>query len=475
MATFFSDTTVGTWSGYTMTGTLMGTVTRSGDTVTLSGMTLALRVPAGQAWGDDAWSFSVNGTSTSFHVYAAGDGYSLGSYSLNNASITVSSSQTSASVGWTSGDGATGSFSVSFLGGGYVNGLTTYWDAINNEIRVSTTAAGVSSTGGATLSVLNWNVTESAYTAGIARRSIDITNGDPALLSDSLSTYAGSTINISPNKQLYTGLFASSSAGEYRYNGGAFVTVAAPATVSAGTIADTSVVINYSTPADNGYYNKVVEYSLDGTTWTTGATITGGSAASGTFTISGLSAGTTYNIQTRVTTTAGSTTGDTVQVTTTAPVTTANLYGSVNGNTKKVIKLYGPVLQTIPTGVTGTIRSGGVGNVTAFDGDTFWAQASPILNSKALDYLRVRCDGGSGTTSYRVDAYFTDGTAYQSVVGWDTSSVIADYGITVLSSGAEGSDYIDLTVVTSQVQATKRIAKLYGSVNGSAKLVYEDV
>ena len=117
MATFFSDTNVGTWSGYAMTGTLTGTVSRSGNTVTLSGMSIALRVPAGQAWGDDNWSFTVNGTSTSFHVYAQSDGYSLGSYLLNNTSINVLSSATSANISWVSGDGVSGTFTITFPAG----------------------------------------------------------------------------------------------------------------------------------------------------------------------------------------------------------------------------------------------------------------------------------------------------------------------------------------------------------------------
>ena len=346
MATFFSWTQVGTWSGWRMDGQLTGNVSRSGNTVTLSGMTLSLRVPDGHAWGDDNWGFTVNGTYTGFHVYAQGDGYSLGSYSLNNTSFSVSTSQTSASVGWTSGDGVSGSFTVTFSSGGtapsdgFTSGITTYWDDAASEIRVHSTSVGVANTGSSALTQLKWTITEVPYAAGTARRSIDVANnGDPSTISNTLSTYTGSTIDIGPNKQLYTGLYAVNNAGDYRYNGGTFVTTPGPTTVSTGTITNSSIVINYTTMADGGYYSKDIQYSLDdGATWTTGATVNTGSATSGSFTISGLSQSTVYTVMTRTSAASGNTEGTAMSVTTAGPK--ATLYGSVSDQSTKIKRLY---------------------------------------------------------------------------------------------------------------------------------------
>ena len=151
MATFFENTQVGTWAGYRMDGKLTGNVSRNGNTVTISGMVLTLRCPNGGAWGSDGWSFTVNGTATNFTVTAAGDGYSLGSYNLNSTSLSVSGTQTSASIGWRSGDGVTGSFTITFPAG-YVAPNTptisaTATSPTTIDITYGTTSFGTPSTG----------------------------------------------------------------------------------------------------------------------------------------------------------------------------------------------------------------------------------------------------------------------------------------------------------------------------------------
>lgn len=156
---------------------------------------------------------------------------------------------------------------------------------------------------------------------------------------DNSSTFTdGAPFTITPNTQYYLTMWANNgSQGTGNSNFIPYATLAAAPTVTLGSVAETTVTLNYSTAQDGGYYSKTIEYSLDGTTWVTGATISGGSAASGSFTISGLSAGTAYNIQTRVTTTAGSNAGPTIPATTT---TACAFYVSVNGQSKKAKKLY---------------------------------------------------------------------------------------------------------------------------------------
>jgi len=152
---------------------------------------------------------------------------------------------------------------------------------------------------------------------------------------------SGGTLTVQPNKEYYYGAYASNTQRNTSKVQGTFVTLAEAPTLSVNTLGETDVVMNYSTTADGNKYTKSVQYSLDnGSTWTTGATVSTGSASSGTFTISGLTDDTTYTLKCRVSTTAGNTNGTDVTFTT---LESHKLYGSVAGKTKKIVKLYGSV------------------------------------------------------------------------------------------------------------------------------------
>lgn len=111
-------------------------------------------------------------------------------------------------------------------------------------------------------------------------------------------------------------------------------------TITAGEVKQTTVVVNWSTGADGNAENKLVQYSLDGSNWTTMTTVTTGSASSGTYTIENLTPDTSYTIQTRVYTSVGTAAGATLSVKTQA---TYKFYGSVGGVSKKTVKWYGSV------------------------------------------------------------------------------------------------------------------------------------
>lgn len=151
----------------------------------------------------------------------------------------------------------------------------------------------------------------------------------------------GGTLVIQPNKQYYYGGYASNTKKNTSTVTGTFVTLAPAPTLSAGTIGENSVVINYSTSADGGKYTKNIQYSLDGgSNWTTGATVSTGSASSGSFTITGLTDDTAYTLKCRTNTTAGNTNGSDITFRT---LESHKFYGSVGGATKKAKKLYGSV------------------------------------------------------------------------------------------------------------------------------------
>lgn len=150
------------------------------------------------------------------------------------------------------------------------------------------------------------------------------------------------SLTIRGNTEYTLGAYASNGNVETgSQNMGNYTTRAYAPTLSVDTLGEDNVIIAYSTPADGGKYSKGVQYSLDGgTTWVTGATVSTGSASSGTFTISGLTDDTTYTLKCRVSTNAGETNGSDVTFTT---LESHKLYGSVSGKTKKAKKLYGSV------------------------------------------------------------------------------------------------------------------------------------
>lgn len=159
------------------------------------------------------------------------------------------------------------------------------------------------------------------------------------------NTITGGFSTIEPNTRYW--YYASASNGTYSTTTSLspFVTYPLAATISLDSTSITQAVINYSILADGGYYDKALQYSLDnGTTWVDAVQITGGSATSGTFTIPGLTGGTTYTLKSRVRTTAGGyTENQDITFTTENPLPTAGFYGSVNGRTKRVDLLYGSV------------------------------------------------------------------------------------------------------------------------------------
>lgn len=192
--------------------------------------------------------------------------------------------------------------------------------------------------------ILNQNTYGATYRYNVAfnttSANIDVTNS------------GGGTLNIQPNTQYYYGAYATNTQRAISKVQSTFVTLAKAPTFSVSSVAEKSAVIAYSTSADGGKYSKSIQYSKNnGSSWTTGATVSTGSASSGTFTISGLDDDTTYSIKTRVVTSAGTTSGSNVNFTTLPAYKTyvsvgskakkvKKLYVSVGGKAKKVKKLY---------------------------------------------------------------------------------------------------------------------------------------
>ena len=170
----------------------------------------------------------------------------------------------------------------------------------------------------------------------------DSLSGNITVDNSSGYTQASGPLNITGNTKYVLGLYASNGTadtGSQRL--GEYTTLAYAPEVSISSISSTSATLAYSTKADGGEYAKTYEYSIDGgTTWTTFATVSSGSATTGTFTVSGLTVATVTIMQTRVTTTAGTTVGPNITLNTNAG---PKLYGSVNSQAREVGTLYGSV------------------------------------------------------------------------------------------------------------------------------------
>lgn len=160
------------------------------------------------------------------------------------------------------------------------------------------------------------------------------------------------SLTIQPNTQYYYGGYANNTQRSASTVTGQLVTAPPTPTVSLGTVKSSVVTVDYSIPADGGFYTKTFEYSIDGgTTWETVGTIPS-TATTGSFTINGLTPNTSYTIKTRTSTTAANTYGTDLTLVTpngsplygsvnSEATRITKLYGSVNGQTKRIKKLYG--------------------------------------------------------------------------------------------------------------------------------------
>ena len=173
------------------------------------------------------------------------------------------------------------------------------WGAATNKITYGTTSFGTAGSG----TVYLYGGTGSSPTTQIASKT---TTGN--------SSYQHA--NLVPNTTYYYRARANSTVGWSSYS--SVVSAATMGILDAISVSDynaTSITIAYTVKAGGGAYAQKVQYSIDdGSTWTTGATISAGTTASksGTFVISGLTTGTTYTIQFRVSTTAGNKPGSTL-------------------------------------------------------------------------------------------------------------------------------------------------------------------
>lgn len=231
---------------------------------------------------------------------------------------------------------------------GYINDLEAYWSNDEQQIVLHTAAAGCND-GGLTLSELSLKFgitpyTDSGWPDDSTQATYLITNGAAKSVSNNTSRYSG-TLSIIGNKQYYSAIFASNSAGSYRFKtaNGAPVIVTPPPVgdlwVTANNDTPTTKQIGVWFPTNGGYYPQTFQYRLNGGEWITGVTKTGENSETKYVVITGLTPHTSYTVETRITTTAGTTNGKKVSFMTNA-ASKMELYGSASSVATHINKLY---------------------------------------------------------------------------------------------------------------------------------------
>lgn len=302
-----------------------------------------------------------------------------------------------------------------------------------------------------------------------ALRSAKVTNTKSAQITVNNSSTQTQTLTVQPNTRYYYGAYATNTAMATSKMQGQLVTKAVAPTVVFNSATSTSANFSYSTTADGGYYDKNIQYSLDGgNTWRTGATVTGGTAKTGTFTITGLLSGASYTIKTRVSTTSGTTDGEDVAFDTlVSEADNKNIfygsvnnkakeiqivYGSVNGEATPITRLYGSAidLDNFNGNIVHTESISLRWGIDAFSPSTFKSKiisshSSIWQNRNNFLYLQIIGRQNTDPRAYKLTLFYKNGNYVTLAQG--PSQLMASYGLhttSLLPPAADTTDMVDL-------------------------------
>ena len=409
----------------------------------------------------------------------------MGSYWLNSTSFGVGTTQTSAEVGWSTSDGYSGTFTVWFPTG------------VSSPSQPSVSIAEIYETGA------KFNVSVSSYgspsdswdryiEAGILaqnsygnsyRYQIAYRANSATITVDNSSRTGSPSLTIAPNTRYWYGGWVTNTEAHNQIVSGQFVTKAHAPTVSLANVTDTTASFSYSTSADGGYYNKTIQYSVDGgSNWVTAATVTGGSAASGTFTISNLLSGAAYDLKTRVSTTTGVTYGATVSFNTVAVLTDKKLfYGPVNDEAKIALDIYGGVSDAARrvNKLYGAVE-GDDYTIDTFSAPITSFDISLFRQKLADEYPSIvsptRLDVGKSVSNWHIDVRQASGPGWGIISSATWAGVVAgasQWGITLDSVEPPDDSYETIaTFKTIQMVKTKLIHQGFGHFPYYGQIVY---
>lgn len=449
MAAFSNNLgTVFFW-GYTssnLNGVISGTVSRSGNTVTLSGMRVTLSGWPSGAYGSDSVSFTVNGTATGFTLSA-----NQGSFSLNNTSFSVGATDTSRAVSWSSSDGYSGSFTVTFdANASEPTGLKTEitgrtWNSITLKTSVSSWGKGT----GSNRLVIHVSPTKNNET--YIRQAESTSSPFTATLDNSSSSGSHTAFTMKGCHTLYPYIYAYNGAMESKKWGDAMYLPPAPLqSVTAGTQTYSGtnvarvVTITGGNSTNNNSVNVLTQYRYK----------VGSGSYSGWD--SSLAQSTPWTAKTPTITTASNS-----EVT----VEARQVYQSQISETKTLTYNTKPLSPSVG-GITAGTRTGLTINFNQNEGGK-------------KDALTVNVTILSGTTTVKTGtATVSNGKATLNLAGkWITAGTT--YTIKAYTSGSTvgSSDTItDTFTVIKQVklygsvnELSKKVEKLYGPVNGDSE------
>lgn len=335
MATFVSGLYVGTFGGRALNINVTGNISRSGTTVTLTGISCYLYSTDGGTWWASAartWGLRAPGgeaVSTSVPYTPSANSRT---FSLPNLSFYLANSSTSCTMYVTGPDGSfaftlggipqgavapsglnVSIASVADTGATFSVSLSSYGTPSSEANRyIEASILGQSTYGGK----YRWATKKAVKTATITVNNNSATNSSTPL-------------TIVPNTKYWYGAYATNTVMETSMVKGTFITL--PAYISDVIVNDAgggevavSVLHASEGTADTAY----TEYSYNQTSWT---------QVQDTFSLE-IDSATTLYIRRRNST--GTTPVRTVSI---VPATTVKLYGSVNNQAKEIRKLYGSV------------------------------------------------------------------------------------------------------------------------------------
>lgn len=335
MATFVSGLYVGTFGGRTLNINVTGNISRSGTTVTLTGISCYLYSTDGGTWWASAartWGLRApGGESVSTSVPYTPSANSR-TFSLPNLSFYLTNSSTSCTMYVTGPDG-----SFAFTLGGIPQGAVAPSGLNVSIASVADTGATFSvslSSYGTPSSEANRYIEasimgQSTYGGKYRWGTKKAVTSATITVNNNSATSSSTPLTIVPNTQYWYGAYATNTVMNTSMVKGTFITL--PAYISDVVVNDVgggkvtvSVIHASEGSADTAY----TEYSYNQTSWT---------KVQDTFSLEVDSATTIY-IHRRNST--GTTPVRTVSI---VPATTVKLYGSVNNQAKEIRKLYGSV------------------------------------------------------------------------------------------------------------------------------------
>ena len=275
--------------------------------------------------------------------------------------------------------------------------------------------------------------------------------------------------NLTNNTKYYYRARANNGQwSDYSTENYGYTKAAALSAKSATVTGTTSIKISYTTAAGGTALTKNIQYSLDNTNWTTGATVSAGTATSGNFTISNLTPGTAYTVYLRVNTSGGSTASGSVTATTykvpaTPTVTPTSVtatsvtvsYGTTSFNTPAsgTVYLYGGTSSTPTTQLTSKTTTGSS------------SYTHSGLASNTRYYYRSKANNAGGDSAYSEvrSAVTKPANPTISLNSYSTTSITLNYSIPA-DGGAQtkklqysidgGTTYVDVKTISTGAAET---------------------